>query len=270
MTPRWTENEINASLDLRAAIQEFPAYMDRFAEWSLAACGRFAPVPIAYGASADEYVMEAVPAPQLDRRALTVFIHGGYWRAYSAGDFFFMGEPWLKDGDTFLSINYGLCPSVSMRELTGQVMEALRSIALRHPGRAIRLVGHSAGAHLAMLACCLPWWRSIALSATPVCEAVLISGLYDLEPVSRSFLQEVLRLSADEVADFSPLHLEADPAVKYRLLAGERETGLFKQQSQALLEKLSSQGADAICSEAAAADHFSVLEADLLSAGRWA
>src|SRR5687767_14644733 len=43
-----------------------------------------------------------------------VFIHGGYWRRFTAADFSFVAEPLVAAGTTAVVVNYALCPSVSL------------------------------------------------------------------------------------------------------------------------------------------------------------
>ena len=69
--------------------------------------------------------------------------------------------------------------------------------------------GHSAGGHLASyLAARAP--HETQPPEIPVKSLLLVSGLYDLRPITTSYLQPSLSLTDEEVASFSPLGARAD------------------------------------------------------------
>ncbi len=43
-----------------------------------------------------------------------VFIHGGYWRSFDKDDFAFVAAPFLEQGIAVATLNYDLCPAVSI------------------------------------------------------------------------------------------------------------------------------------------------------------
>ncbi|MEY4737905.1 MAG: hypothetical protein RL302_2224, partial [Pseudomonadota bacterium] len=53
-----------------------------------------------------------------------VFLHGGYWRAFSSKDFSGVALGLQPLGITTVVVNYALCPSVTLDEITRQVRAA--------------------------------------------------------------------------------------------------------------------------------------------------
>src|SRR5690606_27024754 len=107
---------------------------------------------------------------------------------------------------TFVSIGYRLCPEVTMTEVADDVRAALRWIhgragELGGDPRRLLVAGHSAGGHLA------------ALMAGPagvpelLKGACSVSGLHDLEPIRRSYLDGQIHLRPEEVAGLGPTAL---------------------------------------------------------------
>ena len=105
------------------------------------------------------------------------------------------------------------------------------------------VAGHSAGAHLTTMLLATDW-RSIdpALPALPFKGACGLSGLYDLEPIRLTFLNEVLGLTADMAARNSPLYLDPLADIPLILSVGERETSEFKRHQTELFAAWSAKG----------------------------
>jgi len=57
-----------------------------------------------------------------------------------------------------------------------------------------------------------------------------VSGLYDLEPIRLSYLNEVLQLDATQVGQFSPLHHLPRLKIPVVLTAGGAESAEFQRQ----------------------------------------
>ena len=76
-------------------------------------------------------------ARHLPRRAadapVFVFIHGGYWRAFSASEHSFVALGPVALGITTVVVDYSLCPKVTIDEITRQCRAAV-AWTLRHIG----------------------------------------------------------------------------------------------------------------------------------------
>ena len=131
-------------------------------------------------------------------------------------------------------------------------LAALRR-AFRLAVRADRLVvaGSSAGAHLAAMA---------ALAADGrVKGAVLVSGIYDLEPLIGTSINDALGLDAAAAAHNSPLRQALKGFPRSLVCWGENETGQFKRQSGAFAQALRRAGAKCEAFECAGRNHFDVI-----------
>ena len=92
----------------------------------------------------------------------------------------------------------------------------------------LHLSGHSAGGHLAAMALCDP-------AAPPVASALLLSGLYDLEPLGHLPIGRLLGLDDGERAvRLSPLARARPIDTRLAFAVGEGESEAFKRQSARL------------------------------------
>lgn len=231
--PAWLDAQYNN----RARIPEHPQIFARWAADSAAARAALSPaLDVRYGPAAEE-TLDVFAAPE-PRSPVLVFIHGGWWRALDKSDHSFLAPAFVPRGVTVVIPNYTLCPAATIEEITLQMVRAVawvaRNIEAHHGDpRRIVVAGHSAGGHLAaMLACCR--WQQVGddLPERVVQGALSISGLFDLDPVSRTpFLKDDLRLTPEAVRKLSPANLPA-PAVPLVAVAGGDESEEFIRQNE--------------------------------------
>jgi arylformamidase len=196
-------------------------------------------VDLAYGSE---------PAERLDffpatggLRPLLLFLHGGYWRALDKDDFSWVAPPFVQAGVSVAVINYGLLPATSLAGIVQQVQRAciwLYNSADSLGIRATELVcsGHSAGGHLTAMMLGTNWsGLSAGLPRSLLLGGVAISGLFDLEPLTRApFLRDDLGLTAATALGLSPAHLPLmndSPLVR---ALGALETDEFHRQSASI------------------------------------
>lgn len=220
---------------------------------------------LAYGDGPDERLDLYCPKDVRsdESRPVHLFVHGGYWRAFSKDDYAFVADA-ITAADAIAAVmDYTLMPGARMETLVGQVRRAahwLAQEAAEYGGdpHALSASGHSAGAHLAsFLACRAPHEPEVELP--PVRAVLLVSGIYDLDPITRSFLQPELQLTADEVARWSPV--AATPAVgtAIELLVGEKETEPFHGLAQAFCERLRQANSPAHLTTVPGEDHMTIV-----------
>ena len=128
-----------------------------------------------------------------------VFVHGGYWRALDKADYSFVAEPLVGAGATVIALNYDLCPALTLEGVVAEVQGGVAWVArnARDVGadpRRIFVSGHSAGADLAALAAGHDW-SAEGLAADLIKGAVLVSGIYDPEPVRHISVNADVRLT---------------------------------------------------------------------------
>lgn len=184
-----------------------------------------------------------------------VFFHGGYWqsRAKEAFSCFAVGP--LACGLNVALVGYTLAPEASLDAIVAETRAAMAFLSLQLPALGAKresmiLCGWSAGAQLA----------AMVLDSPGVVGALLISGVYDLEPVRHCYVNDKLGLDAAMAERNSPLlHLPATcPPV--RVVVGGAELPELRRQSSEFAcarEKAALPGEFA---EIPGADHFSILE----------
>lgn len=194
---------------------------------------------LAYGWSPTQ-VLDYFPAAP--GAGLHVFIHGGYWQALSQRESAGMAPALLAAGQAFATLNYTLAPHARLGEMVAECRDALIWLAAHaaelgfDPGR-VTLSGHSAGAHLVAM---LLGAESVALARAgiTVTDAILISGVFDLEPIALMSVNDPLQLTASEIATLSPMHHLPQLGTRYRVTVGERDTAEFIRQSRSYAERL--------------------------------
>jgi arylformamidase len=209
---------------------------------------------VAFGQGSDERLDLFFPEGMTSRRPIHLFVHGGYWRMFSKDDYSYVADTVTEAGSIAAIVDYTLMPKVRMATLVDQVRRAadwLLENAASFDGDASNLTisGHSAGAHLAAVL--------LSNRVAKIRRALLLGGLYDLEPLRGSFLQAEIGLTEEEVSRFSPLNLSFPVSLDVRLLVGEIETSPFHAQAQRFRTHLSARGSNASLQCLAGADHMS-------------
>ena len=82
----------------------------------------------------------------------------------------------------------------------------------------------------------------IAAAGLTIERAILISGVYDLEPVALTSVNEPLQLSEDEIRDLSPLGCLPQSVQHVHVTVAQRDTAEFIRQSRSYAEHLRKNG----------------------------
>jgi arylformamidase len=238
--------------DAAATVDDVTVFFRRWRAWSdeLRAHTLHAR-DLRYGPSADETLDLVVPhtgAP------LVVWFHGGYWRRLHKDDNTFVARGLGPHGVALAIVNYGLSPAVELEEIVAQARRSvawLRANAKAHGADPSRIVvaGHSAGGHLAAMC---------AVDA-PVAGVVSLSGLHDLRPVAKSFVNEWLQLDGARAAALSPALSAPAAPTRVDAIVGSRETDAFKQQGREFADAWRAHGCNASYAERDD-DHFTLCE----------
>jgi arylformamidase len=154
------------------------------------------------------------------------FLHGGYWQMNAKEGFAFVAEGPLAHGLNVATIGYTLAPEARMDAIVEEIRHAVRFLADRlpslggDPGRLV-LAGWSAGGHLV----------AAAMDEPAVAAGLAVSGIYDLEPIRLSYLNEKLRLDEEEARRNSPLRHLPDRAGPLAITVGGGELPELRRQS---------------------------------------
>lgn len=196
-----------------------------------------------------------------ERTPLVMFVHGGYWQQLGKADSAFLAPPVVAAGAAFAAVGYGLAPHHRMDAIVAMVRRAVRW-AWRHAAGLgidrdrIHLVGSSAGAHL--VASCL---LDGADAPVPVCGAVLLSGVYDLEPIRHTSVNGPLALDAATARRHSPLHHLPASLPHLVVARGEIETAEFARQHDEFVAAARPRAASLVDIVVPGCNHFDVVHA---------
>jgi arylformamidase len=81
-------------------------------------------------------------------------------------------------------------------------------------------------------------WRAVGLPEDLLKGVCAISGVFDLEPIRRCYLNEVVGLDAAEARRNSPVHQALHGRCPVIVAVGELETKAFHEQSRAFAAEL--------------------------------
>lgn len=195
---------------------------------------------------------------------LLVFIHGGFWRSLDADLFSFVAPGFVAAGAAVAVIDYPLMPAARMADVVDACFGALHFLhraAGDHgiDARRIHLSGNSAGGHLVAELMDAAQARRRGLPGGLPAGGCAISGLYDLEPVRRSFQNDFLGLTPQEVAAFSPLRRAYTPAAPVIATVGALEMDEFLHQNQVFAQRCVASGLPVEHRQEPGMDHLSIV-----------
>ena len=198
-----------------------------------------------------------------DNAPTLLFIHGGYWQMRSKEVFTVVAEGPMAHGINVALIGYTLAPDATLDEIVDEIRSGIDFLsgqlpALGAAAEGIVVSGWSAGGHL----------TAMALSHPKVRAGMAISGIYDLEPIRHSYLNEKLR--ADEAASRrnSPMMQEGGPLKPLSLVVGSAELPLLRKQTADFAGHRARFGLPVTYEEIPGADHFTIMHEMMSPKGR--
>ena len=204
--------------------------------------------------------------PEKPTGAVHAFIHGGYWRSLDKADFSYLCEPLAAAGAIAVSVNYDLCPTVSVETIVGQTREATAWL-YRNVGEfggdpaKLHISGHSAGGHLAVMMLATDWATHGAdLPGDMIKSVTAISGVYDLDPIPFLPTNEDIRLDVEMAHRMSPQFLTPAHDAPLSVIVGGGELAEFVRQSKDFAEIWSTHLSNLDYIELPALNHFSIVD----------
>jgi arylformamidase len=251
----WLDDQYNN----RARVPQAQGYLQRWADASARArhaaeaLGVDFVSDVPYGPHASETMDVFLPACGRTDGPLLVFLHGGYWRALSKGDFSFVGVHFAALGARVVVPDYALCPGTATDpvDVPRICLQAARAVAVA-AGHAmasgdqnlrVLVCGHSAGGHLAAMLGTCQWarlgaWLGLALPPQLVSDVVSLSGLFELGSIARSpLLQSDLRLTEAAQRRCSPAGLPAPRHARLHAFVGALESPMYHAQHALITER---------------------------------
>jgi arylformamidase len=183
-----------------------------------------------------------------------LFIHGGYWQTRAKETFALFSDGPMAHGINVALTGYTLAPDATLDQIVGEIHAAIDFLAAQLPAlggddNRIVVAGWSAGGHL----------TSMALSNPNVRAGMAISGIYDLEPIRHSYLNEKLRLDEATSQRNSPMMQPSGALKPLSLVAGDAELPLLRKQTADFAGHRAKYGLPVTYEEIPGANHFSIM-----------
>lgn len=214
-----------------------------------------------YGNSA-EHTLDFFPAAN-EKAPLHVFVHGGYWQQLSKDDSSAMAPFFLDQGSHFATLNYTLAPTAKIEDIVEEVKQALvwlwqNADALKVDTTQLSLSGHSAGGHLCAMMLCQDW-TAVGLPQDPFTKVTLISGVFELEPLCATYINDALGMDIDNAKSLSPQLTAVASRSQVSLVVGELESDEFQRQSVDYAKQLNAAGLTARTDIIEGRHHFDII-----------
>lgn len=258
---------LDAQYNNRALVPDHGAIIEKWVADSAAIRQRLeARLDLAYGPGARER-LDLFPAGTRGA-PIFAFIHGGYWQALDKSAFSCLAEPFVAAGANYAAIGYPLGPEAGLDEISASARAALLWLwrnAADFGGDPDRLFvsGHSAGGHLTAMAMTADWAAlgrdSGGAPADLVKGGCAISGLYDLEPIRLTYLNEALGMDAEVARRNSPVHNLESASGRLIVTVGDDESDEFRRQQADFVAEWQGRGLPCEVIGQPGHNHFSVL-----------
>jgi arylformamidase len=232
----YSKAELDRQYNNRQRFPRYQAVFETWQKWSAATRASFtAQLNVAYGPEPTER-LDIFIAPKAGA-AIYVFLHGGYWQSLDKADYSFIAEGMVPNGVMTVVPNFALAPRHGMDEIVRQTRAAI--IWLWRHGREfggdparIYVGGHSAGGHLATMLLATDWpSSSVELPRDLLRGACAISGLFDMEPIRLSYLNDVLGMTEEVAERNDPSRQRSAIGAPLTIVLGNHESEEYYRQA---------------------------------------
>lgn len=217
----------------------------------------------AYGESAieafDFYACGAAGAP------IVIFIHGGAWRNGKAENFAHLADTFTNAGAHLAVLDFtniddagGRLESMVEQVRRGTAFIAKKARDLGGDGR-IFVCGHSSGSHLSSCVVTTDW-AEYGLPQNVISGAILMSGMYELEPVRRSKRSTYVRFTDETVEKLSAMRRIDRILCPVIVTYGTCESPEFQRQGHEFAQALRNEGKQVNYFAVVGANHFEMME----------
>jgi acetyl esterase/lipase len=205
-------------------------------------------VGIAYGTDERQKLDIYVPTSKAAKPyPVLIFFHGGAWRDGERDGYGFLGRAFAARGIVTVIADYRKAPNVrfpAFVEDTASAIAWVNSNIGKHRGDPARMfiMGHSAGAHIAMLAALdKRWLKTKGLDPDIIKGVIGLAGPYDFLPLTTDSSKIALG-QWPNLAETQPITYARADAPPLLLLTGDADTVVKPQNSLSLNAKMSELG----------------------------
>lgn len=208
----------------------------------------------------ERQMLDVYSAPHAKNQPIVFWIHGGGWRAGDKSSVQKKPQAFVDKGFVFVATNHRFHPNVSVKEMTGDIAKAIRWVhdhAKEYGGdpKAIFVMGHSSGAHLAALVCTDDRYlkaEGLPLSIIKGCVPVDVS-VYDIPKrlkdggsVATDTFTKTFGEKEESQRDYSPvMHVAKGKSIPPFLILHVADRPETKAQSNWFADKLKDAGVSA-------------------------
>ncbi len=195
-------------------------------------------------------------------QGLFIFVHGGYWQRNNKEMFAFVSEGLCAENINVATIGYTLAPDASLSQIVTEIQAAIDYLVVSAADldfdiNKVYLGGWSAGGHLS----------AISANHKNIKGIVSISGIFDLDPISKCYLNEKLQLTPREIIELSPVNVMSVENKKVVLFAGAQELPELRRQSDDYASKIKGYCSDLYHQEINGKNHYSIMQELMLKKG---
>lgn len=254
------EIDYESEYNNRRRVPENPEIMARWANASARVRSSLASeLDLSYGPGHRHRYDLFKPASVTAETPVIAYIHGGYWQRGDRADYSFVAEALVAKGAMVVLPSYTLCPEASVANIIDEMRQFLVALWQGLERRPV-VVGHSAGGHLAAALLATDWTRH-GVPRDLVRAGYSISGVFELEPLIPTSLNEALRLTPQSAREASPALWPAPPAdCTFVAAVGGAESREFLRQSLDISAAWSAAGVKAECVVVPNANHFTIVD----------
>jgi acetyl esterase/lipase len=197
----------------------------------------------AFGSDARQRLDVWAPEDASAKLPVIVFFYGGSWKSGDRDGYGFAARALAARGFVVVVPDYRLVPQVRWPAFVEDGAAALKWVAAsiaNHGGDPARIgvIGHSAGAHIALLLSLDRRWGV----ADHIKAAVGLAGPYDFRPFEPGGAAEAALGNAPDLADTQPIHFARPDAPPLLLLHGDADETVKPRNSLALAKAITDQG----------------------------
>jgi len=197
----------------------------------------------AFGSDARQRLDVWAPENAAANLPVIVFFYGGSWNSGDREGYGFAARALAARGFLVVVPDYRLVPRARWPAFVQDGAAAIKWVAANIAGHGgdparIGVMGHSAGAHIALLLSLDRRWGV----ADDIKAAVGLAGPYDFRPFEPGGAAEAALGSAPDLADTQPIHFARPDAPPLLLLHGDEDTTVKPRNSLALAKAITDQG----------------------------
>jgi len=204
---------------------------------------------IAYGADPEQKLDVYIPEWRASPRPMVVFWYGGRWTTGDKGEYRFVGAALAKLGYVAVLPNYRHYNRVKLAGFMDDAAHAAAFAAARASefgadASRLYLMGHSAGAHMAVLVTLdRRYFAATGGPVPPIAGVVGLSGPYDFLPLTDSDLQDMFG-PPERYRDSQPIDFVRPDSPPMLLIQGMEDRSVAPKNAINLAAALRAKGVD--------------------------